>query len=623
MAFHSNQMQYVGYHPVAFMPQIGYHTHPPVKNRVCRGLAIKQMHWQGVPIQRPFQRRAMPANNMISCFSAFGLARPMKKLPLKSQHQPILPQTASLQQSRQMVAISEHGHPTWFCKRDTCKGVLTLLGDCKSYHDNLAVAKHRAMIKCSQYPKTFKHGSPLSCSRCGDRPKIRGRRATWQRLCLICREPYAMNGFWRKHGGYNNRGVIIPLETRSPVHHTSMRNNFKKLSDTYSLTDALQPEKKWIILMLKGVIDRDMKKITSESIDGHEDPPEMTTNPTAGCAQKESTKHSGGSHLQQTQSFRAQPSSGECPLVVNSYCTPPGQSEEPESDREHRGCKRTLSKTKMKKELRTTFGRKMSSEELKRIALKRRPRRQTPRGQREASQSLDKTLDSDRLVSWGENSNSNCPPKSNQPSFLVRPGIVSHEPFLNKSTGRPLSIGLRSPDRFSSQSKISRDFVEDSQMRAQSPQLLPALTARPSKSPIPKPLGPPKFPALKHSNSLEGGFCMGQNVMAGSKLLPLKRVMAGAKPKDSFANAKHHPHSFSAPKLQSHLIGTGSMTSLPRLESVEEIAEIRKVGFVCNETSSTGIDITPADCVGVRRVLSDEDLDAQLDILRISPRLPP
>ena len=67
--------------------------------------------------------------------------------------------------------------------------------------------------------------------RAGDRPKTKNRRSSWQRLCVVCAEPYAMNGFWRKHGGCNIKGVCLPLETRSQAHQRSMRTNFKTMAD--------------------------------------------------------------------------------------------------------------------------------------------------------------------------------------------------------------------------------------------------------------------------------------------------------------------------------------------------------------------------------------------------------
>ena len=64
-------------------------------------------------------------------------------------------------------------HPVWFCKRDNCEGVLTLLGRMeptsgKHQHiDDLRAAKLRANAKRQLYPLTYTHGDPLSCSLCG------------------------------------------------------------------------------------------------------------------------------------------------------------------------------------------------------------------------------------------------------------------------------------------------------------------------------------------------------------------------------------------------------------------------------------------------------------------------
>ena len=58
-------------------------------------------------------------------------------------------------------------HPTWGCKRGGCKGALTLLGPVASHLTDPREARARAALKRQQYPATYTHGSPLSCSECG------------------------------------------------------------------------------------------------------------------------------------------------------------------------------------------------------------------------------------------------------------------------------------------------------------------------------------------------------------------------------------------------------------------------------------------------------------------------
>lgn len=65
------------------------------------------------------------------------------------------------------VVIDRSTHPIWRCKREGCKGTLTLLGDVKRHIDDVAEARKRAAIKRKQYPSTLVHGSPLSCNVCG------------------------------------------------------------------------------------------------------------------------------------------------------------------------------------------------------------------------------------------------------------------------------------------------------------------------------------------------------------------------------------------------------------------------------------------------------------------------
>ena len=151
----------------------------------------------------------------------------------------------------------DNRHPVWRCRRKHCTGYLTLLGPAVAYLQEVERARERAFEKRNDFPLTFTHGSPLSCSVCGglfapcldiwswdatiqnvpflqcagDRPKAKQRRAAWQRFCIVCDEPFAMNGFWRKHGGCNNKGVCVPLEKRSQVHHMSMRTKFRTMAD--------------------------------------------------------------------------------------------------------------------------------------------------------------------------------------------------------------------------------------------------------------------------------------------------------------------------------------------------------------------------------------------------------
>ena len=65
----------------------------------------------------------------------------------------------------------------------------------------LTDAQKRAQVCRAQFSSFYWHGSMLSCSVCGDRPKSNKRRKMWQRLCVICGEPFAMNSFWKCHGG--------------------------------------------------------------------------------------------------------------------------------------------------------------------------------------------------------------------------------------------------------------------------------------------------------------------------------------------------------------------------------------------------------------------------------------
>ena len=60
-------------------------------------------------------------------------------------------------------------HPTWFCKRDPCTGLLTLLGSgkLKAFDDNIK-ARARADLQRLAYPITNTHGALLTCSDCGN-----------------------------------------------------------------------------------------------------------------------------------------------------------------------------------------------------------------------------------------------------------------------------------------------------------------------------------------------------------------------------------------------------------------------------------------------------------------------
>ena len=59
-------------------------------------------------------------------------------------------------------------HPIWFCKREHCDGVLTLLGSEAAHVPlDLTSAKMRGLTKRRQYPATSTHGAPLTCSKCG------------------------------------------------------------------------------------------------------------------------------------------------------------------------------------------------------------------------------------------------------------------------------------------------------------------------------------------------------------------------------------------------------------------------------------------------------------------------
>ncbi len=150
-------------------------------------------------------------------------------------------------------SITHATHPIWYCKREGCTGVLTLLGRVETHLVNLNSAKQRAAEMRTLFPSTFSHGSLLSCSECGDRPKHGTRHATWQRLCQICGEPYAMNGFWRMHGGCNNKNMESAIELRAPLHKKKLRTDWT-LSQISQLDETLSAEKKFLILAHKKLI---------------------------------------------------------------------------------------------------------------------------------------------------------------------------------------------------------------------------------------------------------------------------------------------------------------------------------------------------------------------------------
>ena len=139
-------------------------------------------------------------------------------------------------------------HPKWDCKREGCRGKLTLIGRLENHCPDVESAKRRAEEMRKLYPATYVHGSLLSCNMCGDRPKHGSRYATWQRLCQICGEPYAMNGFWRMHGGCNNKKMESALEYRAPLHKKKLRESKWSASTIAKLDNTLSAEKKYLIL---------------------------------------------------------------------------------------------------------------------------------------------------------------------------------------------------------------------------------------------------------------------------------------------------------------------------------------------------------------------------------------
>ena len=162
-------------------------------------------------------------------------------------------------------------HPSWSCKRDGCTGQLTLIGDVKTPCNLVENARKRAQY-CKSQPKSFYwHGSMLSCSVCGDRPKTNKRRKMWQRLCVICGEPFAMNSFWKCHGGMTNKGETHTIDSRVAVHKRMMREwaqchktDVKVLS---SLMDTEMEEFKWLAAASQGIINPMVYPISSEAME--------------------------------------------------------------------------------------------------------------------------------------------------------------------------------------------------------------------------------------------------------------------------------------------------------------------------------------------------------------------
>jgi len=132
-------------------------------------------------------------------------------------------------------------------------------------------AQKRAQVCRAQFSSFYWHGSMLSCSVCGDRPKSNKRRKMWQRLCVICGEPFAMNSFWKCHGGVTNKGDTHSIDSRVAVHKRMMREwaqcqktDAKVLS---SLMRSSMEEFKWLTLASNGTIDPMTYPITSEALE--------------------------------------------------------------------------------------------------------------------------------------------------------------------------------------------------------------------------------------------------------------------------------------------------------------------------------------------------------------------
>lgn len=169
-------------------------------------------------------------------------------------------------EKQKQIVPSEH--PVWTCRRSHCEGTLILLGAIDHYKDNIEEARQRAMVAKACYPATFTHGAALSCTVCGDRPLMmcrkRKRRAAWQRLCVVCCEPYAMNGFWRAHGGYNKKMMKTDLRMRAHVHKHNLCTRFKTMKDVEILDECLDSEKKWLALAVQGKISKTKHTVDDE-----------------------------------------------------------------------------------------------------------------------------------------------------------------------------------------------------------------------------------------------------------------------------------------------------------------------------------------------------------------------
>ena len=166
--------------------------------------------------------------------------------------------------------LVQKAHPKWDCKREGCRGKLTLIGRLENHCPDVESAKRRAEEMRKLYPATYEHGSLLSCNLCGDRPKHGSRYATWQRLCQICGEPYAMNGFWRMHGGCNNKKMESALEYRAPLHKKKLRESKWSASTIAKLDNTLSAEKKYLILAHKKMLNGVTAEISDASIDKFE-----------------------------------------------------------------------------------------------------------------------------------------------------------------------------------------------------------------------------------------------------------------------------------------------------------------------------------------------------------------
>lgn len=161
----------------------------------------------------------------------------------------------------------------WCCKREGCGGTLSPIGYVKHHLDELEACQKRATAYSSRAGEVkLGHGSCFTCSKCGDRPRVgsgRGRRASWQRYCQICSEPYAMNGFWRKHGGWNKKKCQSPLDLRARVHTHKMRSYWSSLDKIEELHPSLELERKWLKLAVEKTICVDTAPVTDKILTAH------------------------------------------------------------------------------------------------------------------------------------------------------------------------------------------------------------------------------------------------------------------------------------------------------------------------------------------------------------------